>query len=121
MIKLGVIFGGMSTENEVSVSSAKSVLNNLNKEKYEIYPIYISKEGLWYNYKTNEEIEPTQREQHKNNSTHHLDGERATVLISSVIVHAILSSRQQPSGLGYRVSTTPYDPSHKADHSSSGE
>ena len=57
MIKLGVIFGGMSTENEVSVSSAKSVLNNLNKEKYEIYPIYISKEGLWYNYKTNEEIE----------------------------------------------------------------
>ena len=57
MVKLGVIFGGMSTENEVSVSSAKSVLNNLNKEKYEIYPIYISKEGLWYNYKTNEEIE----------------------------------------------------------------
>ncbi len=46
--KLGVIFGGMSTENEVSVASAKSILKNLDKEKYEIYPIYIAKDGIWY-------------------------------------------------------------------------
>ena len=46
--KLGVIFGGMSTENEVSIMSAKSILENLNKEKYDIYPIYISKDGNWY-------------------------------------------------------------------------
>lgn len=39
-IKLGVIFGGMSTENEVSEISAKSILDNLDKEKYEIFPIY---------------------------------------------------------------------------------
>ena len=43
-IKLGVIFGGMSTENEVSVVSANSVISNLDKDKYEIFPIYISKE-----------------------------------------------------------------------------
>lgn len=49
-IKLGVIFGGMSTENEVSVVSATSILNNLDRQKYEIYPIYISKEGIWYEY-----------------------------------------------------------------------
>ena len=49
-IKLGVIFGGMSTENEVSVVSAKSVLKNLSETKYDIYPIYISKEGIWYEY-----------------------------------------------------------------------
>lgn len=49
--KLGVIFGGMSTENEVSVVSANSVLNNLDKEKYEIYPIYIDKDGEWWEYK----------------------------------------------------------------------
>lgn len=48
--KLGVIFGGMSTENEVSVVSANSVLNNLDKNKYEIYPIYIEKDGTWYQY-----------------------------------------------------------------------
>lgn len=44
---LGVIYGGMSTENEVSQLSAKSVLENLDKEKYNIYPIFISKEGQW--------------------------------------------------------------------------
>ncbi len=49
-IKLGVIFGGMSTENEVSVASATSILNNLDREKYEIYPIYIGKDGIWYEY-----------------------------------------------------------------------
>lgn len=59
-LKLGVVFGGMSTENEVSVVSAKSVLNNLNREKYEIFPIYIDKNGEWYKYeenKKNEKIE----------------------------------------------------------------
>ncbi len=50
MKKIGVIFGGMSTENEVSIVSGKSVLNNLDKKKYDIYPIYISKEGKWYKY-----------------------------------------------------------------------
>ena len=44
MKKIGVIFGGMSTENEVSIKSAKSVLKNLDKGLYEIYPIYIDKE-----------------------------------------------------------------------------
>ena len=53
MIKLGVIFGGMSTENEVSVVSGKNVLENLDKDKYEIYPIYITKSGEWYEYKGN--------------------------------------------------------------------
>ncbi len=46
--KVGVIFGGMSTENEVSILSANSILKNLNREKYEIYPIYIGKDGIWY-------------------------------------------------------------------------
>ena len=37
--KLGVVFGGMSTENEVSVVSAESILNNLDRERYEVFPI----------------------------------------------------------------------------------
>lgn len=48
--KLGVIFGGMSTENEVSVMSANSILDKLDKEKFEIYPIYIDKQGNWWKY-----------------------------------------------------------------------
>lgn len=49
-IKLGLIFGGMSTENEVSVVSANSILKNLDKEKYNVFPIYIDKDGKWYQY-----------------------------------------------------------------------
>ena len=57
-IKIGIIFGGMSTEHDVSVVSATSIIKNLNHEKYEILPIYISEEGKWYQYaKKIEEIE----------------------------------------------------------------
>ena len=55
--KLGLIFGGMSTENEVSVMSANSILKNLDKKKYEIFLIYISKNGEWYQYDNLENIE----------------------------------------------------------------
>ncbi len=47
-LKIGVIFGGMSTENEVSCVSANSVIKNLDRSKYDIYPIYISKIGEWF-------------------------------------------------------------------------
>ena len=47
-IKLGVIFGGVSTESDLSVWSIQSVLNELDKEKYEIFPIYIGKNRKWY-------------------------------------------------------------------------
>ena len=57
MIKLGVIFGGMSTENEVSVKSATSVMNNLDRSKYEVFPIYIDKKGEWFEYNNNKPIE----------------------------------------------------------------
>ena len=54
MKKLGIIYGGISTEHEVSIKSAKSVIENLDKEKYEIHPIYINQEGIWH--KKTEEI-----------------------------------------------------------------
>lgn len=61
MLKLGVVFGGMSTENEVSCVSANSVLKNLDREKYEIFPIFIDKEGKWYEYEQKEELELGQK------------------------------------------------------------
>lgn len=48
-LNLGIIYGGMSTEHDVSITSAKSVISNLNKEKYEIQEIYITKQGEWLN------------------------------------------------------------------------
>ena len=56
-LKVGVIFGGMSTEHDVSIVSGTAIIENLNKEKYEIFPIYIDKTGKWYKYTKNiEEI-----------------------------------------------------------------
>ena len=49
-MKIAVIFGGVSTEHDVSVVSGTSVIKNLNKEKYEITPIYIDTDGSWYKY-----------------------------------------------------------------------
>lgn len=54
MIKLGVIYGGISTEHNVSEMSAKSVIENLDREKYEIHEIYINKYGKWF--ENNEQI-----------------------------------------------------------------
>lgn len=49
-MKLAVIFGGVSTEHYVSVVSGTSVLKNLDKEKYDILPIYIDKDGNFFEY-----------------------------------------------------------------------
>lgn len=50
MLKLGVIFGGMSTEHDVSIASGTSIIQNLDKQKYEVLPIYIDESGKWYEY-----------------------------------------------------------------------
>lgn len=47
---IAVIFGGNSTEYEVSLQSASAILENLDEEKYEIIPIGITREGDWYRY-----------------------------------------------------------------------
>ena len=47
-IKVGVIFGGETVEHEVSVITAVQAMEHINKDKYDIVPIYISKERIWY-------------------------------------------------------------------------
>src|SRR5436305_70371 len=46
-IRVGILFGGRSGEHEVSLLSAASVLNAIDKEKYDVVPIGITKEGRW--------------------------------------------------------------------------
>jgi D-alanine-D-alanine ligase len=46
-IRVGVLFGGRSGEHEVSLLSAASVLNAIDRNKYEVVPIGITKEGRW--------------------------------------------------------------------------
>jgi D-alanine-D-alanine ligase len=46
-VRVGVVFGGRSGEHEVSLASAQSVMNAIDKEKYEVVPIGITKAGQW--------------------------------------------------------------------------
>ncbi len=60
MIKVGVIFGGESVEHEVSIISAVQAMNKMDSEKYEIVPIYVTKNGEWYTGDFLKEIETYQ-------------------------------------------------------------
>ena len=48
MIKIGVMYGGTSVEHEVSIISAVQAMHNLDEEKYDIIPIYMGKDKVWY-------------------------------------------------------------------------
>ncbi len=57
MIRVGVIFGGESVEHEVSIISAIQAMNKMDTEKYEIIPIYITKDREWYTGESLKDIE----------------------------------------------------------------
>jgi D-alanine-D-alanine ligase len=46
-LRVGILFGGRSGEHEVSLLSAASVLNSIDRDKYEVVPIGITKDGRW--------------------------------------------------------------------------
>ena len=48
MMKLAVLFGGISSEHDISCLSAASILRNLDRNKYEVYAVGITSEGKWY-------------------------------------------------------------------------
>lgn len=56
-INVGVFFGGSSVEHEVSIISAVQAMRYLDREKYEIVPIYIAKDGTFYTEESMLEIE----------------------------------------------------------------
>jgi len=56
-IRVGVVFGGESVEHEVSIISALQAMNKIDNEKYEIVPIYITKDRQWYTGEMLKEIE----------------------------------------------------------------
>ena len=47
-LKLCVLFGGRSVEHEVSIITAIQAINKIDRTKYDVVPVYISKDGTWY-------------------------------------------------------------------------
>ncbi|MDE6782883.1 MAG: D-alanine--D-alanine ligase, partial [Paramuribaculum sp.] len=45
---IGVFFGGCSTEHEISVISANQAMAAIDRDVYDVTPVYITKEGAWY-------------------------------------------------------------------------
>ena len=68
-VNVCVLFGGISPEHEVSLRSAEAVLNNMDPDKYNIFPVGITKEGIWLLYGgTDYSLLPTgQWQDHPNN------------------------------------------------------
>ena len=52
-INLGILLGGRSAEHEISIISAKSIFNNIDRGKFDVTLIAIDKEGIWYHKKNN--------------------------------------------------------------------
>src|SRR5438093_1273132 len=46
-LRVAVLYGGRSGEHEVSLQSAAAVINNLDRERFEIVPVAIDKQGRW--------------------------------------------------------------------------
>lgn len=59
-IRIGVVFGGESVEHEVSIISAIQAMNKMDGEKYQIVPIYITKDRNWYTGEALKDIETFQ-------------------------------------------------------------
>lgn len=59
-IKVGVLFGGKSVEHEVSIITAIQAIENMDKDKYDIVPIYITKDRVWRTGAILKEIETYQ-------------------------------------------------------------
>ena len=55
-MRVGVIFGGQSVEHDVSLVSARSIVQNLDPERYEAFPIGITRKGRWVASRTPDDL-----------------------------------------------------------------
>ena len=60
-INLGIIFGGRSAEHEVSIQSARNIIESLDREKYELTLIGIDRDGQWYLNETSQFLLDSQK------------------------------------------------------------
>lgn len=69
MINLGIIFGGQSVEHDISIITFNQVINGINKEKYNIIPLYLDKNNIFREVKIYDKIEYFKENINKNSKT----------------------------------------------------
>lgn len=62
---VAVIFGGVSSEHDVSLASAENVINSIPKDEYNVYKIGITKDGRWFKYDGPIELKDSKWESHE--------------------------------------------------------
>jgi D-alanine-D-alanine ligase len=67
-ISVGVIFGGRSGEHDISIRSAKAVIENIDRDKYSVIPIAISEDGRWISPSESLKLMPPETQQLLNRS-----------------------------------------------------
>lgn len=90
--RVGIIFGGRSGEHEISIRSAKTVIEQIDKDKYEVVPIAISREGNWLNPTESLELIPAE---FRGNLTESVEGfaESAAALIGDTKYRGLTNLR----------------------------
>ena len=63
--KVAVLFGGVSSEHDVSLASAENVINSIPTDKYDVYKIGITKDGRWFKYDGPNELKGSKWESHE--------------------------------------------------------
>ena len=83
---VGILFGGANSEHEVSLMSSTSVLNNIDRDKYDVVMVGITRDGRWFRYTGPvEQIKDSSWEQHPDNLPAFLSPDRG--------VHGLITLR----------------------------
>lgn len=111
---VGVLFGGRSVEHDVSVVTGHQIMNAFDPERFEVVPIYISREGMWYTG------DPLRDVKNFQNEVVSLAGVVPAILSPSVQHHGLIIN-PTPSGLFGKSQVKRLDVAFPAIHGSHGE
>ena len=112
-LRIGVLFGGRSGEHEVSLLSAASVLNAIDRNKYDVVPIGISKEGRWLTSGESQRL--LKGEQQSDNPRHLRAGDPEKTPGAALLARGD-SIIVPPEPMGERHSLIPFESDAPLDH-----
>jgi len=114
-MSVGVVFGGRSVEHDVSIVTAQQIMQAFDAARYEVIPVYISREGKWYSGEALRRLESF-----KEDRAHQQAGV-APVLLSPDVRHHGLILDPVPQGLFAKPQIKRLDVLFPAVHGSHGE